>query len=141
MTQRYRSAGEPTALGEVHRRQHRLLAGRDVLDTAPSDGQRLVWDATAGRWKPAQQQLTATATWNPANMAADGNVVSTTITVTGAAVGDVCYASHDQIGANDVLVSAHVQAADTVRVLLQNKTGGALDIASGTLRVLVWKAS
>jgi hypothetical protein len=69
----------------------------------------------------------------------DTAVTSTTITVTGAAAGDAALASHDQIGANDVLVSAHVQAADTVRVVIHNKTGGDLNIASGTLYVTVWK--
>jgi hypothetical protein len=83
--------------------------------------------------------LRATATWDPGNMAADGDTVSTTITVTGAVTSDQAIATHDQIGANNVLISAHVQAADTVRVTLMNKTGGALDIASGTLAVKVWK--
>lgn len=88
---------------------------------------------------PIAKSLTNTATWDPGNMAADGSVASTTLTVTGAAVGDVAHASLSTIGANDVLITAHVQAADTVRVVLQNKTGGALDIASGTLRVVVLK--
>lgn len=79
-------------------------------------------------------RLTATTTWDPALMAA-GAAVSTTVTVTGAAVDDVAIAQHDQIGANDVIVSAFVQAADTVRVVLRNETGGNLDVASGTLRV------
>jgi hypothetical protein len=79
--------------------------------------------------------LTATATWDPANLAADGDAVSTTIAVPGALTTDKVVASHDQIGANNVLISAHVQAADTVRVTLMNKTGGALNIASGTLSV------
>ena len=75
-------------------------------------------------------------TWDPANMA-DGAVTSTTITVTGARVGDPAVASLTTIGVNDVMVSAHVQAADTVRVILYNRTGGALDIASGTLTAVV----
>lgn len=79
----------------------------------------------------------ATATWDPASLLA-GVTASTTITVTGAAVGDIAYATHDQIGANDVLISAHVQSANTVRVVVDNLTGGVLDIASGTLSVLVF---
>ena len=47
--------------------------------------------------------------------------------------------TRDQIGANDVLVSAHVQASDTVRVVIHNKTGGDLNIASGTVYVTVFK--
>ena len=49
------------------------------------------------------------------------------------------FAAHDQIGANDVIVSAHVQAADTVRMMIVNKTGGDLNIANGTVYVTVWK--
>lgn len=85
------------------------------------------------------KHLSATATYDPANMATDGSVTSTTITVTGAVAGDTCLASHSAIGANNVLVSAHVSAANTVTVVLMNKTGGALDIASGTLRADVWQ--
>lgn len=96
----------------------------------------LTWPYAAAK---LPKHLTATATWDPGNMA-DNAVAATTITVTGAAVlGSVALASHDQIGSNLVLVSAHVSAANTVRVVLLNKTGSALDIASGTLRVDVWQ--
>jgi len=84
------------------------------------------------------QHLSATATWDPPSLN-NGAVTSTTITVTGAGLGDIVNASHNQIGANNVIVSAHVQAADTVRVVLRNDSGGTLNIASGTLRVNVWK--
>ena len=83
--------------------------------------------------------LRASKTWGDPGVISVTDVVSTTIAVTGAAVGDVALASHDQIGANDVLVSAHVQEADTVRVELLNKTGGAIEINSGTLYVTVFK--
>lgn len=85
-----------------------------------------------------KRHLSATAVWDPPNLT-NGSVASTTVTVTGAAVGDIAYAAHSSIGANNVIISANVQAADTVRVVLRNDTGGALDIASGTLRVNVWK--
>jgi hypothetical protein len=85
------------------------------------------------------RHLSATATWDPANIAADGSVLSTTVTVAGAAVGDVCYASLSSLGAVNALLSAHVSSANTVTVVLMNKTGGALDVASGTLRVVVTK--
>lgn len=75
-------------------------------------------------------------TWDPPNMA-DGAITSTTIAVPGARVGDPAVAGHDQIGANDVMISAHVQAAAVVRVILYNRTGGALNIASGNLFVAV----
>jgi hypothetical protein len=81
--------------------------------------------------------LSATATWDPASIA-DGDDLSTTITVTGAVAGNPVFASLSTLGTNDVLISAHVQAADTVRVTLLNRSGGAFDAASGTLRVVVF---
>jgi len=70
--------------------------------------------------------------WDPPKIADDA-VTSTTLTVAGARPGDPAVASHDQIGAVDVLISAHVQAANTVRVVILNKTGGQLDIAAGVV--------
>ncbi|MBX6770893.1 MAG: hypothetical protein IRY83_04155 [Chloroflexi bacterium] len=84
------------------------------------------------------RRLVAAVTWDPPSLAA-GAVAATTVSVPGAAVGDVAVADHDQIGARNVLLSAYVQAADTVRVVLRNETGATVDIASGTLRVVVWK--
>jgi hypothetical protein len=83
--------------------------------------------------------LKATRGWDPDSMANDGDTVSTTITVVGAAVGDWALASLSTVGSNDVLIAAHVVAADTVRVVLTNKTGGSLNIGPGALNVRVQK--
>ena len=102
---------------------------------------RIEWDRTNGVRIAGSQIapiLRASATWDPGSMA-DAAVTSTTITVTGAMAGDTVIASHDQMGVNDVLVSAHVQDDNTVRVILHNKTGGNLNIGSGTLSVIVFK--
>ncbi len=92
---------------------------------------------------PAGTKITGhysgTATWDPADMASDGDATSTTITVTNCAVGDPAFASHPNIGTNDVLVSAHVEAEDTIRVVLMNKTGAGLDVATGTARAACWQ--
>lgn len=76
------------------------------------------------------------STWDPGSLANQA-ATSTTVSVTGAVVTDVVLATHDQIGANDVLISAHVQADGTVRVTILNYSGGVLDIASGQLVILV----
>jgi hypothetical protein len=116
------------------------------LDLSTDDGISVIKpsDLAAGdigRWRlMARQTLFGTKTWDPGTLAADGNATSTTVTVTGAVVGDPAFASLTTIGANNVLVSAHVSSADTVTVVVMNKTGGALDIASGTLNVVVHKA-
>jgi len=83
--------------------------------------------------------ITASKTWDPASLA-DGASDSTTITVTGAAITDRCLQSaHTAFGANNIQVTTFVQAANTVRVVVTNHSGGVLDIASGTLYVTVVK--
>lgn len=82
--------------------------------------------------------LTATTTWNPAS-AATGTAQSTTITVTGAAVGDLAVAGLTTMPTGTWLLSAQVTAANTVTVTLRNDSGATVDPASGTLRATVWK--
>lgn len=86
------------------------------------------------------RQFSGSTTYDPPSLA-DGASTSTTLTVTGAAVGDFALAAHDKILTNAVMVSAHVSAADTVTVILLNRTGGVLDLASGTLSAFVWRVS
>lgn len=84
------------------------------------------------------RHMTATTTWNPAEIADDA-YESKAITVTGAAIGDPCYVGLTSVVAAGWILSASVTAADTVTVVLYNATGGAVDLASGTLRVDVWQ--
>lgn len=81
--------------------------------------------------------LVAQATINPSNLA-DGAGETKTATVTGAALGDFVLVSapYDLQG---ITVTAYVSAASTVSVRLQNESGGAIDLASGTWRFLVIK--
>jgi hypothetical protein len=82
--------------------------------------------------------LSATATWNPASVADDA-MTSTTVTVTGAAVGDTVTVGFSQAVPAGALLAGAVTATNTVTVTLFNKTGGALDLASGTLRADAWQ--
>lgn len=79
--------------------------------------------------------LSGSATWDAGSIA-DGDMVSTDITVTGAAVGDFVMASMG-VDVVDLGVSAQVTATNTVTVTLLNNTGGAVDLASTTVRVRV----
>lgn len=79
-----------------------------------------------------------TATWDPASVAVGGST-STTVTVVGAAVGDKVLVSLDTMGANDLMISAHVQATNVVRVVLFNPSSAAVDVTSGTVSVLVFR--
>ncbi len=112
---------------------------RDLGNLTPAVEQYWAGKFTIGKdGTPISSHLSATAVWNPASLA-DGAVTSTTVTVSGAAAGDIVNAGHDQIGVNNVQISAHVESANTVRVILRNASGAILDLASGTLRVGVWK--
>jgi hypothetical protein len=80
--------------------------------------------------------LTGTATWDPASMAA-GAQTTTTMTVTGAAVGDPVAVGFSQ-DLQGMQLTGYVSAANTVTVVLQNGTAGAIDLVSGTLRADVF---
>ena len=87
-----------------------------------------------------QPSLTASSTWDPGSLG-NGVAANTTITVTNAAVGDTVLATHSSVetAATSWILTGYVSAANTVRVVLLNVTGGTVDLASGTLRVRVFK--
>ena len=70
---------------------------------------------------------------------ADGATTNTTITVTGATEGDLVFVSHDKLNSPGVVLFGTVASANTVYVTLINHSGGAYDLASGTLRATVVK--
>jgi hypothetical protein len=76
-----------------------------------------------------------TATIDPGNLA-DGAGETDTITVKGATLGDFAFASapYDLVG---ITVTAYVSANDTVKIRIQNESGGAVDLASGLWRAIV----
>ena len=103
-----------------------IPAGRTV-----PDGARIVFN----RW--ASSALTGSATYNPGSLA-DGAGETTTLTVTGAALGDQALASFSN-DLQGIILHAWVSSANTVSIRFQNETGGLIDLASGTIRVRVFK--
>lgn len=79
--------------------------------------------------------LYGSATYNLASLA-DGVGATTTVTVNGAALGDVAMCSLG-VDLSGITMTAYVSAANTVSVRFQNESAGTLDLASATLRVLV----
>jgi hypothetical protein len=77
---------------------------------------------------------TGSKTWDPASTA-DAAMTSTTVTVTGARVGDIARAGFTTSIPAGGILAATVTADDTVTVTYFNKTGGVSDLASGTLTV------
>jgi hypothetical protein len=84
--------------------------------------------------------LTGSATWDPGSLG-NGVAANTTVTVDGAVAGDTVVATHSSVetAATSWILTGYVSAANTVRVVLLNVTSGTVDLASGTLRVRVFK--
>lgn len=102
-----------------------------------------VYDGT--NWVAADDSppvLTASFTYDPASLTTGTAEVSTR-TVPGARIGDIVLCSHTTIPAPTATawwqLIGVVTANDTVVVRLQNNTGGTVNLASGTLQVLVFK--
>lgn len=83
------------------------------------------------------RKLIAEVTVDPASLTT-GARVAATVTIGGVKVGDFAVASFDPMDAG-ISITAQVTAADTVVVWFHNLSAGTVDLASGTLRVLVEK--
>lgn len=104
-----------------------------VRAATPAAGAALVTSIAQGNigW------LSASTTWDPPSIA-DGASAATTLTVGAAALGDAVVASFSN-SLGGLALCAQVSAANTVEARLINNSGGAVDLASGTLRVQVIK--
>jgi hypothetical protein len=87
--------------------------------------------------KLLEDDLKGSDTWNPGSIG-DGNEEAKEVTVTGSALGDYAIASFS-LDIADLVLDAQVTATDTVTCVLANNTGGAIDIASGTIYVRVFR--
>ena len=68
--------------------------------------------------------------------AGDGDEVASDVTVPGAALGDFVLVSCG-VDVVDGQITATVTAANTVTVVLSSSTGGAVDLASTTYKIVV----
>jgi hypothetical protein len=117
--------------------------GDKIMATAPTAGGNIGWvcvtAGTPGTWQRfGDIILSGSVTYDPPSLA-DGDGVTTTVTVTGAALGDYVTGVSFSLNLQGITVTAWVSAANTVSVRFQNETGGTLDLASGTLRANVMK--
>jgi hypothetical protein len=119
--------------------QEDLNVGTSAAVTVTNPGGGVLTGTQIGIHSVAVGQVAWTETWNPASIAAAG-YESEDVTVPGAAVGDFVLVSLSTILTNDMMISGHVSAADTVKVILFNPTAGAINLDEGTLSVLVFKA-
>lgn len=102
---------------------------------------QLEWNRALRRIFAAMRSsfLFGSATFDPASLV-DAAGATTTVTVTGAVLGDYVPFYSFSLDLQGITVTAWVSAANTVSVRFQNESGGTLDLASGTLRVVVAKA-
>jgi len=109
----------------------------DVEVTNPAGG--VLTGTQIGLHSFAVGQIAYSETWDAGSIAAAG-YESEDLTVPGAAVGDYVMVSLNTMLTNDMMISGHVSAADTVKCILFNPTAGAINVAEGTLSVLVFKS-
>lgn len=89
-------------------------------------------------WQTIQEDhFEGSATWDAGSID-DGNEEAKEVTVTGATLGDHAIASLS-IDISDLVLDAQVTAANTVTCILANNTGSAVDLASATVYVRVFK--
>ena len=93
--------------------------------------------ATSTRTVNNANELSGSDTWNPASIG-NGAEEAKEVTVTGAALGDFVMASFS-LDVTDLVLNAQGTAANVVTAVLSNNTGGAIDLASGTVYVKVIK--
>jgi hypothetical protein len=131
------------ALRETHTKQSygaSTIAQDEVfIGTAPgtADTFRPVFNGDFNTNLPYNKSLPgyAEVTYNPPSLLT-GTSTTTTVTVTGAAIGDFTLASF-QRDLSGISLFSWVSAADTVSVQFRNDTGGTIDLSSGSLRVQV----
>lgn len=114
-----------------------------VFDTAERTAAQFETDGTQalvalGGGSQFKSILSAAAALDFPSIAAGGQAEST-ISVTGAAVGDTVHLGTPAGLESGLAVTARVTAADTVTVRAVNVTGSAIDPASGTYRAVVVK--
>lgn len=112
----------------------------NIAEFGPSTMPHIEYDGAAVlvAGSPIAPVLRASKSWTPGAIG-DEAVATTTITVTGATTADPAIAAHTELGGDNFIISAYVQSANTVLVLILNKAGEPLMINSGTLYVTVFK--
>lgn len=80
--------------------------------------------------------FTGSGTINVASLV-DAAGATETLTVAGVALGDQVLGVSFGVSLAGITVTAYVSAADTVSIRVQNESGGTVDLASTTVKVLV----
>lgn len=123
------SAGFTYAIGLIFNAGEGVISGNDVYG--------YTYDVSlSGANTIKNQEVFGSATYDPPSLA-DGAGVTTTVAATGATLGMLASASFS-LDLQGITVTAWVSAANTVSVRFQNESGGTVDLASGTLKVIAY---
>ena len=124
---------------------HGYTLGETRILTGVNDYVDLAWSAQQGAWVEVGYRssfvpvLAGSKTWDAPSIA-NGAQATTTVTVTGAVLGDFVDRISLGVSAAALQLTGYVSSADTVTVVAKNDTGGTVDLASTTLRVEVRRA-
>lgn len=95
-------------------------------------------DSAKIRFRDLQKIVYKEATIDPGNLVDGAGATAQVTGVTGANLGDFVLISAPY-DLQDITVTGYVQATDVVEIRIQNESGSAIDLASGTWRILVIK--
>lgn len=109
----------------------------DACIVSAFQSMEFVWAASFW-WAANNIPYAGSATYDPPSLA-DGAGATTTVTVTGAQMGDFAEASFS-LDLQGITLTPWISSANTVSVRFQNESGGVLDLGSGTLRARVKQA-
>lgn len=108
------------------------------IRTEVVDGARVLTRAWLGWFSQLADTINTQAIWettyNPPSLTS-GSSVTVNMTTPGVRAGDFAQVSFFTLTAG-IVVTANVTADDTTSITFRNETGGTVDLASGTLRVL-----
>jgi hypothetical protein len=93
---------------------------------------------TIGGGQNISRVLSASLTWNPGALSAAGGQNATTVTVTGAQVGDTVWISNIWLADNIyAILQAYVTALNTVTVQITNHSAAIINLTNRTVKVWV----
>ena len=114
--------------------------GDTVYNTAPASGAfteaTCVATGSPGTWLRRFLPFTGSTTVDVVSIADGASLTSSGVTVTGATLGDRVEVTCS-IDLQGLTLTGYVSAANTVRFLLSNQTGSAVDLASATYKFWV----
>jgi hypothetical protein len=129
-----------TIVGVTGRKQITNLVG--LVATIDSSADATVSGAAVAYSAPSFTEfgtvkLQGSASWTPGAITT-GSRASTTLTASGAALGDIAMPSFS-LDIQGCSISAYVSSANTVTVVLTNNTGSTQTLGAGTVRARVFK--